>query len=375
MFGVKTQIVFLAACLCVTVAASAGPYTEIGINGYIGDDWRHANPLEDEDAIINPIFRGWATAFKDYLPCDDVWYGPGVWDDPNKALGQATGNIGDIVSLGDLDEAEIDGNVPAGRVTLIFGDPCNQNDPNHIRNVNGYDFAVFENGLICNSTDPFYGVVEGESFAELAYVEVSSNGIDFVRFYCVSLIPWQVEPGGTVDITNIFNLGGKHPNGYGWCIGTPFDLSDIADDPNVTSGTVDINNISYVRIVDIAGSGHCLDTAKDAGYLDPNTWPNWDCYANNHSIYDPWVTEGSGGFDLEAVGVLKGQEYSADINLDGIVDIFDLLIFASAWQSHFGQDNWVGRCDLAKSQNLVIDFLDFAVFANQWQKVESWRGQ
>jgi hypothetical protein len=374
MFKRRTQTALFVMCLCLTTIAQAGPYMEAGVNGYVGNDWRHASP-NDSDARINPVFRGWATGFKDYLPSDDEWYGPGVWNDPNKALGPATGNVGNIVSLGDLDQGEIENNVPSGRITMIFGDPCNTDDPNHIRNFNGYDFAVFENGLISDSTDPYYGIVEGQLFAELAYVEVSSNGIDFAGFPSVSLTAGYVEPGGTVDVTDIFNLAGKHPNGYGWCIGTPFDLSDIAGDPNVISGAVDINNISYVRIVDVPGSGDFFDRAKDGNYIDPCTWPDWDYYTNNHPIYDAWVTEGSGGFDLEAIGVLKEQNYSADINLDGGVDIYDLSIFALAWQKHFGQKNWVGRCDLAKPRNSTIDFSDFAVFANQWKKAEDWRGQ
>ena len=358
--------------LLTSASVYAGPYTEAGVNGYIGSDRRHANPTDD-DAVINPIFRGWATDFKDYLPSDELWYGPGIWDDPNKALGPATGNVGDIVSLGDLDADEIAQGKRTGRITLIFGDPCDPNDPNHIRDVKGYDFVVFENGLISNTTDPYYGIVAGDIFAELGYVEVSSNGIDFARFPCVSLTAERVLPGGTVDITNIFNLAGKYPNGYGWCIGTAFDLSDIADDPNVISGTVDINSISYVRIVDIPGSGDFLDQARDENYIAPCSWPDWACYANNHPIYDGWVTEGSGGFDLEAIGVLEEQEYSADINIDGVVDTYDLSTLTLCWLSHFGRDNWVGRCDLAEPQDLTVDFLDFAVFADQWRKVEAWR--
>ncbi len=367
MSGVRAQIVFLAACLCFTAAAGAGPYTGIGINGYIGNDWRHADPC-DSDARLNPIFRGWATAVESYEPAPGV----GVdWDDPDKALGPATGNYIDIVSLGDLNQSQIDGGAEPGQITLLFGDPCDSNDPNHIRDFNGYDFVVFENAFL--STWTIGGSVAGEMFAELGYVEVSSNGVDFARFPSVSLTSGPVGAYGTIEISDIFNLVGKHPNAGGVCTGTPFDLSEIADDPNVVSGVVDINNISYVRIVDIPGSGDFNDSAT--AHIDSNTWPGWANYDANHPIYDAWVTWDSGGVDLEAVGVLEEQEYSADTNLDGVVDIYDLLLFSSAWQSYLGQDNWVGRCDLAKPQNLVIDFLDFAVFANQWQKVESWRGQ
>jgi len=76
---------------------------------------------------------------------------------------------------------------------------------------------------------------------------------------------------------------------------------------------------------------------------------------------------------LEAVGVLNEQEYSADVNLDGVVDMADLALFASAWRSHFGQSNWIRKCDLAEPKDFVVDGSDLAVFAEQWVAVEKWR--
>ena len=344
--------------LLISVMVCAGPYTGPGVNGYIGLDRRHADP-GDADAVINPIFRGWATSVVSYEPA------PGVdlpWDDPNKALGAATGNNFDIVSLGDLDQGQIEQGVPPGEITLSFGQP--------IRDCNGYDFVVFENGLV-SVYNTLGGSVAGQMFAELGYVEVSSNGSDFVRFASVSLTAGLVGMYGTIEISNVYNLVGKHPNAEGVCTGTPFDLSEIADDPNVVSGLVDINNINYVRIVDVPGSGDFEDEAVK--HIDPNSRPAWGYYANNHPIYDAWVTFGSGGLDLEAIGVLEEQNYSADINLDGVVDMFDFTLFASAWGSHFGQANWIGRCDLVEPRDYVVDGLDLAVFSSQWLGVEQWR--
>jgi hypothetical protein len=369
MFGVKTQIVFLAACFYFAATAGAGPYTEPGVNGYIGDDWRHANPLEDEDAILNPIFRGWATAVGSYEPAPDVWYD---WSDPTMALGPVTGDNIDIVSLGDLSQSQINQGVPPGRITLVFGNPYDSNDPSHIRDVRGYDFVVFENAFLSTNTTG-EGSIAGEMFAELGYVEVSSDGVNFARFPSISLTTGAVGTYGTIEISDVFNLAGKHPNAYGVCTGTPFDLSEIADDPNVVSGLVDINNISYVRIVDIPGSGNFHDDAVE--YIDPVTRPDWDYYDTSHPVYDAWVTWGSGGFDLEAIGVLHSQQYCGDINLDGIVDYDDLLILASAWLKQFGQEGWVARCDLAEPKDYVINILDYAVFANQWLKMEQWRSR
>jgi hypothetical protein len=209
--------------------------------------------------------------------------------------------------------------------------------------------------------------------AELAYVEVSSNGVDFARFSSVSLTPGLVKSYGTIEVSNVHNLAGKHPNANGRCVGTPFDLDDLADHPSVLSGAVDLNDIRFVRIVDIPGSGDFLDEASSQ--TDPAAEPGWRYYAKDHPIYDAWPTVGSGGFDLEAVGVLHEQQYSADINLDGKVDLLDLMLLASTWNSHFGQERWIGRCDLAEPKDLSVDSSDFAVFAAQWRREEPWRAE
>jgi hypothetical protein len=345
-----------------------GPYTEAGVNGYVdpNDGWRPARP-DEVDAILNPIFRGWATGIVDYQPAPGL---ADLWIDPNKALGPATGAIADVVSLGDLGQDQIDGGQQPGHITLMFDEP--------IRQGRRYDFVVFENGFTANvNLDD--DTVAGQMFAELAYVEVSSNGVDFVRFPSVSLTARRVDYlNGTVEASKIYNLAGKHPNAYGTCTGTPFDLSDLADHPDVILGLVDINDITYVRIVDIPGSGDFYDEAVMR--INPGTYPDWTVYANNHPIYDAWNTSmapinPSGGFDLEAIGVLEEQEYSGDINLDGIVDEADLELLESALDSHFGQANWIARCDLAEPKDYVIDEADKDILLSQWLKVEKWRSR
>jgi len=345
--------------LLISVLLYTGPYTEPGVNGYVGENGRHADPT-DANAVINPIFRGWATSVVSYEPAPGVF---AVWADPNKALGEAAGDNLDVVSLGDLEQSQIGVGLKPGQIILSFSKP--------VRDCNGYDFVVFENGLVSNYNTGG-GSVKGQMFAELGYVEVSSNGVDFVRFPSVSLTTGLVGMYGTIEISDVYNLAGKHPNGEGVCTGTPFDLREIAQEEYVVSGVVDINNISYVRIVDIPGSGDFEDEAVK--HIEAGSRPEWDYFANNHSIYDAWLTLESGGVDLEAVGVLEEQNYSADINLDSVVDMFDFVLFSSAWGSHFGQVKWIGRCDLAEPKDYVIDSFDLAVFCVQWLKVEAWRG-
>ncbi|NJL30946.1 MAG: hypothetical protein HC898_04585, partial [Phycisphaerales bacterium] len=142
----------------------------------------------------SPLLVAWATGFENLVR------GPQDINNPagpvashgtgDLALGKAVGNSFDVVSLGD-----------GGHITLTFA--------TGIRNGPGYDFAVFENGF-------------SDTFLELAFVEVSSNGSDFFRFPSFSLTQTTTQVGGfgTLDPTNLHNLAGKYRQGFG----TPFDL-------------------------------------------------------------------------------------------------------------------------------------------------------
>jgi hypothetical protein len=158
-----------------------------------------------------------------------------------------------VVSLGD-----------AGYAILTFDKA--------ITNGSGYDFAVFENGF-------------SSTFLELATVSVSSNGIDYFTFDAVSETSTTTQVGsyGALDPTNLNNLAGKYEAYYG----TPFDLSELAG----VSDLLDVNDIKYVKITDVVGS-------IDASYA------TYDSLGN--AINDPYPTAfASGGFDLDAVGVIN----------------------------------------------------------------------
>jgi hypothetical protein len=172
----------------------------------------------------------------------------------------ATGRAdGSVVSLGDR-----------GTALLSFDLP--------IVNRPGPDFAVFENSF-------------SDSFLELAFVEVSSDGQHFVRFPSVSLTSEneQVPTFGTVDATKINNLAGK----YRMEFGTPFDLDDILD-----SIAIDLQNITHIRIIDVGG---CMETA----------YAVFD--SQGHKVNDPWPTPfDTGGFDLDGLGVIHNSANGFD---------------------------------------------------------------
>lgn len=214
------------------------------------------------------------------------------FSDEALALGAVTGDEFNVLSLGDLTAAQILAGTPVGKITLHFTDTLH---PAPICNLPGADFVVFENGLVAQSGT-------GSVFGELAYVEVSSDGENFARFPSVSLTASSVSTYGSLDPTNIFNLAGKHVNAAGECWGTPFDLAALAGHPLVTAGTLDLNAVRHIRIVDIPGNGSFPDSVSPP-----------------HPIFDPSPTTGSGGFDVEAVGVI-----SVAISFDAWQDLFRL---------------------------------------------------
>jgi len=195
----------------------------------------------------DPRFAAWATKVL------SVDYGAGVtaiWQTPDRALGPATDDTTDIVSLGE-----------GGTVSLGFDVT--------IADGNGYDLAVFENGF-------------ADNYLELSFVEVSSDGVNFVRFDSASLVSASVGAYGTLDPTQVEGLSGKYRIGYG----VPFDLAWLRARPEVQSGLVKLDQITAVRVVDIIGDGRTRDSF-------------------GHVIYDPYPTVGSAGFDLDAIGVLN----------------------------------------------------------------------
>ena len=251
----------------------AGPFAP-------GTEYEPYDPVHMDSSDILAWATGWV---------EPVNYGSEVdpeWKTPEKALGKAKGDAYDIVSLG-----------RGGAITLTFYRP--------IRDGEGWDFAVFENAAVFDEDT-------GLGFLELAYVEVSSNGIDFVRFDNYSLTPNAVDAFGKLDHTLIHNLAGKYKQG----LGTPFDLADLSLKQSVINKTVDTQNITHVRIVDIVGDGTYME----------NRPPE---YEPNNPIYDPYPTTGSAGFDLDAVAVryqTKVKDNRVDLNGDGVSDLADAVL-------------------------------------------------
>lgn len=200
----------------------------------------------------NPELVAWANAVVTYSPGGNV---SSEFQTPLAALGPAddTGfyqtGVATIVTLGE-----------GGFITLSFAAPIHDTD--------GFDLVVFENGIATTA---------GRGFFELAFVEVSSDGISFSRFTSRSTTPVPASPYAFLELdpTDLDGLAGKYPATYG----TAFDFAWLG-----------LTSVSHVRIVDVVGDGLTLD-------------------AEGRPIVDPYPSTGSAGFDLDAVAAHVTRRY------------------------------------------------------------------
>ncbi|RMG79687.1 MAG: T9SS C-terminal target domain-containing protein, partial [Bacteroidetes bacterium] len=176
-------------------------------------------------AVTCSVSRGW-------MDIADTALGKVSYGTSSYATGKADNSV---VSLGD-----------GGTAVLTFN--------GYLYNGPGPDFAVFENSF-------------SDDFLELAFVEVSSDQINYIRFPAVSLTQDTLQTGtfGTLDATNIHNLAGKYRAGYG----TPFDLDDLKDSANIN-----VDSIVSIRIIDVIGSVNPAYASFDSqGHIVNDPYP------------------------------------------------------------------------------------------------------
>ncbi len=246
-FSSLRSLLWLLASSACTLSASAQYAPQVGLSG--------STAIYKDSAV----FVGWATDCTVSRGLQQIGVptsGDASLGNPGMALGKADGQV---VSLGD-----------SGVAVLHFASP--------ITDKPGPDFAVFENGFL-------YAGDSVRAFLELAFVEVSSDGVHFTRFPASSRTQDSVQispsaPPSLIDAREINNLAGKYLAGWG----TPFDLQELADSPNLN-----IERITTVRIVDVVGSIGAHASLDHEG----------------RKINDPFPSPfPSSGFDLDAVGVI-----------------------------------------------------------------------
>jgi len=200
-----------------------------------------------------------------------------------------------------------------------------------IADAAGDDLIVFENAFW----------IYGWAFVELVRVGVSTNGMDYAFWptgcgRTTPVGPYEyVDPSdyaGFAGVNQTFANVGPPPDGNALDPfdpatggGDAFDLADLADDPLVAAGTVDLDRIYYVKLIDVLGDGTESDSV-------------------GNPIYDPaGLMDEEGGFqpvsaDVDALSVIHGlgAPIPGDANRDDIVNLTDLSILAFHWDTAAG---------------------------------------
>ena len=207
------------------------------------------------------VFTSWANHVEistGLVQIDDSSLGYADYGVDNDALSKADNMV---VSLGDEGSAVFQFDLP-------------------IMNGQGPDFAIFENSM-------------WDDFLELCFVEVSSDGQNFVRFPAISNVPNDTQLGGfgLMDASLIHNFGGK----YRGLFGTPFDLEELKEEPGL-----DVDQITHVRLIDVVGNLDSIYASYDSG---------------GNTVNDPWPTPwNTSGFDLDALGVIHSAVGISEFN-------------------------------------------------------------
>jgi hypothetical protein len=215
----------------------------------VGTSYLHGDGVPANTVAI----ERWATAIVEgsYMPGPEA----SSFTDPSQATGPATGVSTSVTVLG-----------RGGSITMDMLTPMPNGD--------GADFAVWENG-IADATN-------GTLFAELAFVEVSSDGNVFARFPSRTTRTISVDAYEFINPGDYAGFAGLHPAGTG----TAFDLDELQAAPEVQAGAVDLTAIRFIRIVDVVGDGATSDSL-------------------GNPVYDPYPTTNTAGFDLDGVAVLR----------------------------------------------------------------------
>jgi len=187
----------------------------------------------------------------------------------------------------------------------------------------GTDLIVCEN--------PFLLLETTLSFAEACFVEVSSDNQHFARFpvtyggplgpfapfECAEMSWYKGLAGVRPVITKV--PGGPDPLDVVRAGGDAFDFADLADDPLVLSGDVDLGNIVWVRLTDIDSGTVNDDSGKaiwDCG-IDSISSTDIDAViaVNNHGNQVPGRPQVE--LSLDAAGLLTLRIF----DIDGLKDV------------------------------------------------------
>jgi hypothetical protein len=218
-------------------------------------------------------------------------------------------------------ETHFDTGLPAGW-TIIHGGSGSSSDTWRSDNPCGRS-SPYWTGVFMIVDSDCSGEVHMDE--QLVTQSIDCTGLVGVKLRFKHDFYYYADEIGDVDI---------HVNGGGW------------------QNIVSYQGADYAGLVELALSGFGADG-------DPNVQIRWHYYNANWDWY--W---GIDDVQIEATAAMVIPVGDFDHDCD--VDYYDLAAFAAAWLSSPGQVNWNPVCDIAEPNDGIINWLDYAAFAQNW---------
>ena len=114
-------------------------------------------------------------------------------------------------------------------------------------------------------------------------------------------------------------------------------------------------------LFDPTGGGNNIDLNT---LIDPNL--GWSLGVAICINDNGWIVGCGDNSDGDSHAFLLTPAVLGDFEPDRDVDIVDFAVFASAWKSRQGDDNWNPFCDISDPNDGIIDELDLSIFINRW---------
>ncbi len=223
-----------------------------------------------------------------------------------------------------------------------------------IANGPGADFTVFENGF---EFPPSF------VFTELSFVEVSTDGLNFARFPnhyqgpqgpfgSFTTFPYGSSinlAGGMPVVANpaTNNVDPLNPVFSG---GDAFDLSDLLGHPLVVSGVLDLNDVNFVRIIDVEGG---VDLDSDGRLIwDSTSSADIDAIAVLNTAASITGNRPFCGFSMDAQGYL----HLTFSDPNGVMDLNGLSFMGSSNLVNFTPTQLLNVYDVFSVDAFSIDF-------------------
>jgi hypothetical protein len=246
-------------------------------------------------------------------------------------------------------------NLGLGNVSITAGDGSD-----YLGGLTGINISGHINN--CYST----GTVTGRDYShQLGGLVGLNNGIISNCYSSddVNSEDYSIYLGGMVG----FNVGSISN-----CFSTGTVIS--VDNSHNLGGLVGGNQASISNCYFLINSG------PDNGYGEPLTdeqmkqqasFVGWDFFGETaNGIEDIWRMCADGvNYPL-----LWWQFSTVDFNCPDGVDFIDFAVLAEAWLSNPMDLNWNGRCELAQPPDNIINFLDMAVFGDNWNPLQQLPG-